>query len=530
MSDHPKAGAQDESILRLASDDGATPRRRRGAKARPAQTSKQRLSATIKSVRDLLRKDAGLSGEADRLPQLALLLFLKFVDDHELAREDELGDRHVPIIEPPYRWRDWAGRGFMKDALKGDELIEFVNQRLILYLRDLSDPGERGLRTIIGEIFQGNFNRVRSGAILREVIDKLSTINFNASDDIHTVSYFYETMLREMRDAAGDSGEFYTIRPLVRLIIHLLDPKLGEVLLDPAGGTCGFLAEGYDHLKDRARDPEQRRKLQASIQGIEKKPMPYLLGVTNLLLHGIEVPNLREANALTTNVKQIRDEERVEVIATNPPFGGEEERGVLNNFPEGMRTQETAILFFQYVMAKLKRPGGRCGIILPNGFLFGDGVAAEVKKRLIRQFNLHTIVRLPNGVFAPYTSIPTNILFFEACPPDQEGPCTREVWYYEHPLPEGRKNYTKTQPLQYDEFGPLLAWWGDRRENERAWRVPIERIIENGYNLDLKNPHTSDDLEHLPPEQLVESILQKERRIIEIMEEIRLVLARGTEP
>src|SRR4051812_12546093 len=334
MSDDQKTGTRDNPELRLASDDDATPRRRRGAKAKPAQTSKQQLSATIKSVRDLLRKDAGLSGEADRLPQLALLLFLKFVDDHELAREEEAGDRHVPIIEPPYRWRDWAGTGFMKDALKGDELIEFVNLKLIPYLRDLSDPGERGLRTIIGEIFQGNFNRVRSGAILREVIDKLSAINFNASDDIHTVSHFYETMLREMRDAAGDSGEFYTPRPLVRLIIDRLDPKLGETVLDPACGTGGFLAETYDHLKDQARDPEQRLNLQESIQGIEKKPMPYLLGVTNLLLHGIEVPRLREANALTTNVKQIRDEERVEVVATNPPFGGEEERGVLNNFPE----------------------------------------------------------------------------------------------------------------------------------------------------------------------------------------------------
>jgi type I restriction enzyme M protein len=278
------------------------------------------------------------------------------------------------------------------------------------------------------------------------------------------------------------------------------------------------------HLKDQARDPDKRQRLQSSIQGIEKKPMPYLLGVTNLLLHGIEVPNIREANTLTTNIKQIRNEDRVEVIATNPPFGGEEERGILNNFPEGMRTQETAILFFQYVMAKLKRPGGRCGIVLSNGFLFGDGVAAEVKKRLLQQFNLHTIVRLPNGVFAPYTSIPTNILFFEACPPHQEGLCTRETWYYEHPLPEGRKNYTKTQPLQYEEFGPMRAWWESRVENERAWRVPVERIVENGYNLDLKNPHTPEDLEHLPPEQLVDSMMDKERRILSIMEEIRTLL------
>jgi len=212
------------------------------------------------------------------------------------------------------------------------------------------------------------------------------------------------------------------------------------------------------------------------------------------------------------------------VIATNPPFGGEEEPGILNNFPEGMRSKETAVLFVQHVMALLKRPGGRCAIVLPNGFLFGEGVATEVKKQLLQRFNLHTIVRLPNGVFAPYTPIPTNILFFEDCSPDHEGMGTREVWYYEHPLPEGRKNYSKTQPLQWEEFAPLREWWIHREENGRAWRVPGDCIVDNGYNLDLKNPNAPDDLQHLPPEQLVASIIEKEQRILETMSEIRRLL------
>ncbi|GAC1404252.1 MAG: hypothetical protein NVSMB49_22590 [Ktedonobacteraceae bacterium] len=265
--------------------------------------------------------------------------------------------------------------------------------------------------------------------------------------------------------------------------------------------------------------------LEHSLFGIEKKPMPYLLGVMNMLLHGIETPASTEANSLSTNIRQIKDTERVDVVATNPPFGGEEERGILHNFPEGLRTAETALLFFQYVMAMLKRSGGRCGIVLPNGFLFGNGIAAAVKKQLLTRFNLHTIVRLPNGVFTPYTNIPTNLLFFEACAPNEDNiPCTQEVWYYEMPLPEGRSNYSKTKPLQYEEFADCIVWWDNRVENEYAWRVPVETLLANDCNLDIKNPNSKKDFEHLPPEQLVESIMQKERRVLEILGEIEQVL------
>ncbi len=261
--------------------------------------------------------------------------------------------------------------------------------------------------------------------------------------------------------------------------------------------------------------------------------MPYLLGIMNMLLHGIEYPHITERNALSVNIRQIKDTERVDVVATNPPFGGEEERGILNNFPDGLRTAETTLLFFQYVMALLKRPSGRCGIVLPNGFLFGNGVAAIIKKQLLIRFNLHTIVRLPNGVFAPYTSIPTNLLFFEACAPaetfENEQPCTREVWYYELPLPEGRSSYSKTKPLQFEEFADCIAWWDNRVENERAWKVPVEDLLANDCNLDVKNPNGKKDFEHLPPEQLVKSIVEKERRVLEIMEEIEQMLGEDEE-
>jgi type I restriction enzyme M protein len=502
-------------------------------KGKAPLSNKQQLSATIKSVRDILRKDPGLSGDTDRLPQLTWLLFLKNLDDFEQMQEALLGEDYEPIIVEGYRWRDWVVDSSVTVRKKGDELLEFVNGQLIPYLQGLDTPNNE-LGAIIRAIFQGTLNRQRSGYLLREVVDKLDTINFNSSDDIHAVSLFYETMLKEMRDAAGDSGEFYTPRPVVRFIIDRLKPQLGERVLDPACGTGGFLVETYERLKDLPQTPEQVRELYENIMGIEKKPMPYLLGVMNFLLHGIATPNIQEKNALAENIRHISAETRVDVIATNPPFGGEEESAILTNFPEGMRASETTLLFFQYIMAMLKRSTGRCGLVLPNGFLFGNGVAANIKKRLLNQFNLHTIVRLPNGVFAPYTGIPTNILFFDACAESDEPgqqPCTREVWFYEVPLPAERKSYSKTKPMQFEEFADCIAWWEApaRLENEYAWRVPVAELIANDYNLDRKNPRGQKDIEHLPPEQLVEDILQKELRITEIMGEIKRLLKEDAE-
>ncbi|MGI8748707.1 MAG: HsdM family class I SAM-dependent methyltransferase, partial [Deinococcus sp.] len=265
-----------------------------------------------------------------------------------------------------------------------------------------------------------------------------------------------------------------------------------------------------------------------SLYGGEAKPLPYLLAQMNLTLHGLEAPDIDPGNSLRHNLTSLGDAERVDVILANPPFGGEEERGIQNNFPADKRTGETALLFMQLIMRKLRRQtvkqrGGRAGVVVPNGFLFAEGVGARIKQELVTDFNLHTIVRLPNGVFAPYTPIPTNILFFE------RGEPTREVWYYEHPLPAGRKNYSKTQPVTFDEFAPLLAWWTNREENERAWRVDASVIAASSYNLDVKNPAAAQDFEHLPPEQLLADILVKERRILTLLEELQVELRQKAE-
>jgi type I restriction enzyme M protein len=501
--------------------------------ARPATTAPQ-LGAILKAARDTMRKDKGLSGGLDRLPMLTWVMFLKFLDDQEELREQEAAldptARFRPAIESPYRWRDWASGA---PGFSGDDLKEFINSEeamrpdgargpgLFAYLRGLRPEKGAERREVIARVFQGVTNRMESGYLLREVVNKVDDIHFQSSQEIHTLGHLYESLLKEMRDAAGDSGEFYTPRAVVRLMVKALDPRLGEVLLDPAAGTGGFLVEAFEHLQAQAVTIVQRQTLQErSIRGGEAKPLPYLLLQMNLLLHGLERPNIDYGNALRVRLSDIGDVERVDVILTNPPFGGEEERGILGNFPDDKQTSETALLFLQLIMRRLRRVPcpGRAGVVVPNGTLFAGGVAARIKQELLESFDLHTVLRLPNGVFAPYTSIPTNILFFS-----RGGP-TREVWYYEQPLPAGRKNYTKTQPIQFEEFAPLLAWWHDRQEGAQAWRVPGAQIAANGYNLDIKNPSARQDLEHLPPEQLAASIAAKERRIGEIMEEIRALL------
>jgi type I restriction enzyme M protein len=519
-------------------------RGRRTKQTQPVTTA-QRLSSIIKSCRDIMRKDKGLNGDLDRLPMLTWILFLKFLDDMEEVHRAEAelaGKRYRPTIDAPYRWRDWAGR---EDGVTGDELIAFINNDeaarpdgsrgpgLFAHLRALEGAAGGDRRDVVRTVFQGTLNRMVSGYLLRDVLNKVNEIHFTSSEEIHTLSHLYETLLREMRDAAGDSGEFYTPRPVVRLIVEMIDPQLGETILDPACGTGGFLVEAYEHLRKQCHKAQDVKRLQReTLFGIEAKSLPYLLCQMNLTLHGLESPAIDPRNALRFPLNEIGDRDRVDVIMTNPPFGGEEERGILSNFPEDKRTSETALLFLQLIMRKLRRPGrngrrgGRAGMVVPNGALFGDGVCARIKQELLAGFNLHTIVRLPNGVFAPYTNIPTNLLFF-----DRTGP-TEAIWYYEHPLPDGRKNYTKTKPLRDEQFEPLKAWWGGpdrkgRNETGRAWRVRREAIDEN-CNLDLRNPNAEPAHEHLPPEQLVENILTKERCILELIEEVRGIMRGAT--
>jgi type I restriction enzyme M protein len=513
----------------------------------PPKTTAQQLGSLIKSARDIMRKDKGLNGDLDRLPLLTWIMFLKFLDDREKLEEARAGiggKKYKPAVEAPYRWRDWAAN---KQGITGDGLIAFVNHEeavrpdgtrgpgLLAYLRGLQATNGDRRRDVIRTVFGGVINRMISGYLMRDVINLVDGVHFDSSEEMHTLARLYESMLREMRDAAGDSGEFYTPRPVIQFMVAVTDPQLGETVLDPACGTGGFLAEAFAHLEKQCKTVQDRRLLQErSIRGGEAKPLPYMLGQMNLLLHGLDAPAIEYGNSLAVKLTELGDRDRVDVILTNPPFGGEEEAGIRGNFPADKQTSETALLFLQLIMRRLKRPGagsdrgGRAAIVVPNGTLFGDGVAARIKEELLKEFNLHTVVRLPNGVFAPYTSIPTNLLFF-----DRSGP-SKVIWFYEQPLPEGRKNYSKTKPLQFDEFAECIQWFTaiKRKETNQAWKVAVEDVLKYddagslvSCNLDIKNPNSAEALEHLPPEKLVDDILAKERRIIEIMEEIKAELA-----
>lgn len=514
----------------------ARTKKKNGADAAPMTTS-QMLGSLLNSARKIMRKDKGLNGDLDRLPLLTWIMFLKFLDDLEQQREEETalsGKKFKAAIEAPYRWRDWAAD---PQGITGDELLSFINADeavradgqkgagLFAYLRSLSSSNGDNRRDVIATVFKGVDNRMKSGYLLRDIINKVGEIHFTSSDELHTLGALYESMLREMRDAAGDSGEFYTPRTVVRFMVEVTDPRLGETILDPASGTGGFLVEAYNHLEKQVKTVANRKRLQNdTITGCEPKSLPYLLCQMNLLLHGLDAPQIDPGNALRFKLSEIGEKERVDVILTNPPFGGEEEKGIQGNFPEDRQAAETALLFLQLIMRKLKRQPtavgrpARAAVVVPNGTLFGDGVCARIKEELLKEFNLHTVVRLPNGVFAPYTGIPTNILFF-----DRSGP-TKEVWYYEQPLPEGRKNYTKTQPMQFDEFKGCMEWWAKREENDQAWKVPVKELLAAGCNLDRKNPRAKVDFEHLPPEQLADDILKKELRIAELMQEIKAAL------
>lgn len=487
----------------------------------PKVTKQADLSSVIKRARDIMRKDAGLNGDTDRIPQIAWLLFLKAFDDLEESRE-ALSEEYGAAIGRPYRWRDWAAN--TPERRSGDELLVFVEVQLLPHLGALrgKDPGET--KAVLGGIFKETRNRMLSGYLLADLIDEVDKVHFTSSDDIHTMAHLYESMLREMRDAAGDAGEFYTPRPVIRFVVDRVNPQPGESVLDPAVGTGGFLVEAWEHMVKLAPTATEREKLKGKLRGFEKKPMPFLLGQMNMLLHGVDEPKITRGNALPFSMAEQR-RDGVDVVLTNPPFGGEEEDGIKENFPAGLQTAETSWLFLQSVMERIRNSRtGRAGVVIPNGVLFADGIGAKIKAKLLKEFNLHTVMRLPNGTFAPYTLIPTNVLFFE-----RGGP-TKDIWFYEHPLPEGRKNYTKTKPLRFEEFEGCAAWWGGdmregRVETTQAWKVSAADVAKNNFNLDLHNPHKLDDLEHRPPAELVAELIDVEKQILAVLGELQLSLS-----
>lgn len=442
-----------------------------------------------------MRTDKGLNGELDRLPQLTWILFLKLLDDSEKLREAEAALHDLPYkptISPPYRWRDWAADD---EGISGDQLRNFVNndevtlpngdkvKGLLAYLRSLQSKSGRERADVIAKVFRDVTNRMLSGALLRDVINLVNQIHFDKTEEVHILSRFYEGMLKEMRDAAGDSGEFYTPRPVVKFMVGVTDPQLGDIILDPACGTAGFLVETYEHLKPQCHSQDWN-VLQSSIMGGEAKSLPLLLANMHLLLRGFEYPDIDDKNSLRFSIAEMDEGAWVDVILTNPPFGGEEEDSIQKNFPPERKTKETALLFLQLIMRRLRKNAqkpGRAAVVFPNGVLFGDGVCGRIKEDLLKGYNLHTIVRLPNGTFAPYTSIPTNLLFF-----DRSGP-TEDIWYYEIPLPEGRKTFSKTKPIQDSHFDGCRDWWKNREENEQAWKYPFR----DAYYTALKEaqPH-----------------------------------------
>ena len=482
------------------------------AKKKTETTSRARLSAIIKSARDIMRKDAGLNGDLDRLPLLSWLLFLRAFDALEQDREIAEGEDFRPALDPQYRWEAWADN----EDLTGPKLIKFVNDELLPYLSELKSDKPGDPRNVLGQVFKGVQNRMVSGYLLRDLLNQIKKIDFTSSDDIHTMAYLYESLLKEVRDAAGDSGEFYTPRPVIRFMVEQTFLKPGETILDPACGTGGFLVEAYAELtKGRTLGIAEQMELWHKLRGIEKKPLPYLLCMMNLILHGITEPHILHANALLQMRNETAPGSRVDVILTNPPFGGEEEKSVVQAFPKGYQSHETAWLFLYAVISKLK-PNGRCAIVLPNGALFGEGIGTKIKKKLLEECDLHTVVRLPQGVFAPYTQIPANLLFFE-----KTGP-TKETWFYQIDPPEGRKGYSKTRPMRYEEFAECAEWWGgekriDRKENDHAWRVPIADIIDNNYNLDLANPRERDELAQRTPSELMAELIATEKEILSIL-------------
>jgi type I restriction enzyme M protein len=443
-------------------------------------------------------QDTGLNGDAQRIEQLGWMLFLKIFSDKDKELE-LLDDNYTSPIPDLFHWvkakGNWAGDD---EGMTGDELLEFVDRQLFPALRniDVSTGNRRAL--IVREVFEGNNNYMKSGINIRKVLNKLNEMDFNVAKDRHAFGELYESILKGLQ-SAGKSGEFYTPRAITSFITEMINPQLGEKILDPACGTGGYLTSAIEHLKLQANSVEERQSIGENIIGWEYKPLPYLLATTNLILHDMEVPNIRFGDALDQPLSNFTEKHRVNAILANPPFGGIVANNNENNFPQNYRTKESADLFL-ILMIHLLKQGGRAGIVLPDGSLTGDGVKQRVRQKLLEECNLHTIIRLPNSVFQPYATVATNLLFFT------KGAPTKEVWYYEHRLPEGQKAYNKTKPIQAKEFNPIKDWWNDRKESDIAWKVDIQTIIDRNYDLDIKNPTKQEEVHEYNSVELMDKL------------------------
>lgn len=447
------------------------------------------LKGIIDSIRKIMWQDTGLNGDAQRIEQLAWMLFFKIFSDKDKELEI-LNESYVSPIPAELHWDQWAGDD---EGITGDELAAFIDRTLFPTLRNLNVGVTEDLANkralIVREVFEGNNNYMKSGTNIRKVLNKLNEIDFNIAKDRHAFGELYETILKELQ-SAGKSGEFYTPRAITEFICEMIDPKLGEKILDPSCGTGGYLTAAIEHLKEQANSVKDRESIAKNIIGWEYKPLPYLLATTNLILHDMEVPNISFRDSLDQPLSNYTEKHRVDAILANPPFGGIVANNNENNFPQNFRTKESADLFL-VLMVHLLKKGGRAGIVLPDGSLTGDGIKQRVRQKLLEECNLHTIIRLPNSVFQPYATVATNLLFFT------KGEPTKEVWYYEHRLPEGQKAYSKTKSIQQKEFDPIKTWWNKREESDVCWKVDIKTIIDHNCDLDIKNPTKREEsIEH----------------------------------
>jgi type I restriction enzyme M protein len=463
----------------------------------------------IKKIQDIMRKDHGVDGDAQRISQLVWLLFLKVFDDSEKVWEIENEEYKSPIKEE-LRWRNWAHGD---ENITGDELLNFIDNNLFKELKKLVvDDDKKAL--IIRNVFEDSFNYMKDGTLIKQVINEVDKINFNSTKDRHLFNDIYEKILKDLQ-SAGNAGEFYTPRALTEFIVDRVAPKFGEKVLDPACGTGGFLISAIEYLKKQKYSVEDLKSLEKNVEGRELKQLPHALATTNMMLHGIEEPNIVHDDSLSHSVRGISESKKFDCIVANPPFGGASKDGIVNNFPKEFQTKETADLFMVLMMKTLKE-NGRCGVVLPDGFLFGEGAKTRIKEELLKNFNLHTIVRLPNGVFKPYTGITTNLLFFDKC---DEG--TKEIWYYEHKYPKGYKSYNKTKPIKFSEFKTIQKWWDNRVENDQAWRVSFDDIKAKNYNLDFKNPHIKEEEKEYTSKELIEMLETSMSKSKDTLEEIK---------
>ena len=488
------------------------------------------LQQKIDRITDILRRDDGISGAMHYTEQTSWVLFLKFLDDYESEKEDEAvlsGKDYQPVLDEEHRWSNWAcpknadGKLDINQVRTGDDLTDYVNNELFPYLKEFantvvtgSDP--KSFTYKIGAIFQYLDNKVASGHTLREVLDIVDSLNFQSETDLFELSLVYEGLLQNMGDAGGYAGEFYTPRPVVRAMVKAINPKARDTIYDAAAGSCGFLVEAFEHLKSKKNElsTEDWNFIQRdTFWGYEKTSLAYVMGMMNMILHGIESPNLFRGNTLTQNIRDIQEKDRYDIILANPPFGGKEKSQIQQNFP--IQSNATELLFLQHFMKTLKS-GGKAAIVVPEGVLFQTNSAfRQVKRELLDNFNLHTILSLPAGVFLPYSGVKTNVLFFE------RSGGTSDVWYYEC---EPEQKLTKNKPITDEHLKEFVERYTSRETTERSWTVSASKLAED-YDLSAKNPAKQKDAEHLAPNDILKQIRTKEKLVSGLLDEIEDLLA-----